>query len=134
MKPSLQLRISQQLALTPQLQQSIKLLQLSTLELNVEIERMLLENPLLEREDSDYDADSWGHTAEAAPATATTETREEAPAATDERPDFPEAASDWGEGNGSGNGSSRDDDDDTDFQEFRAAQTSLRTTSKARLR
>jgi len=125
MKPSLQLRISQQLALTPQLQQSIKLLQLSTLELNVEIERMLLENPLLEREDSDYDADSWGHTAEAALA-ATTETREEAPAATDERPDFPEAASDWGEGNGSGNGSSRDDDDDTDFQEFRAAQTSLR--------
>jgi RNA polymerase sigma-54 factor len=49
MKPSLQIKLSQQLALTPQLQQSIKLLQLSTLEMNQEIERYLLENPLLER-------------------------------------------------------------------------------------
>jgi RNA polymerase sigma-54 factor len=53
MKPSLQLRLSQQLALTPQLQQSIRLLQLSTLELNQEIERMLLDNPMLERDDED---------------------------------------------------------------------------------
>lgn len=49
MKQSLQLKISQQLTLTPQLQQSIKLLQLSTLDLNQEIERFLLENPMLER-------------------------------------------------------------------------------------
>ncbi|WP_287369420.1 hypothetical protein, partial [Thauera sp.] len=46
MKPSLQLKLSQHLTLTPQLQQSIKLLQLSTLELNQEIERFLLENPM----------------------------------------------------------------------------------------
>jgi RNA polymerase sigma-54 factor len=51
MKPSLQLRLSQHLALTPQLQQSIRLLQLSTLELNQEIEQALNENPLLERDD-----------------------------------------------------------------------------------
>jgi RNA polymerase sigma-54 factor len=51
MKPSLQLRLSQQLALTPQLQQSIRLLQLSTLELNQELEQILAENPLLERLD-----------------------------------------------------------------------------------
>ena len=51
MKPSLQLRISQQLALTPQLQQSIRLLQLSTLELNQELDQILSENPLLERLD-----------------------------------------------------------------------------------
>jgi RNA polymerase sigma-54 factor len=51
MKPSLQLRLSQQLALTPQLQQSIRLLQLSTLELNQELEQILSENPLLERLD-----------------------------------------------------------------------------------
>ena len=51
MKPSLQLRLSQHLALTPQLQQSIRLLQLSTLELNQEIEQALNENPLLERVD-----------------------------------------------------------------------------------
>lgn len=51
MKPSLQLKVSQHLALTPQLQQSIRLLQLSTLELNQEIERALADNPLLERDD-----------------------------------------------------------------------------------
>jgi RNA polymerase sigma-54 factor len=51
MKHSLQLRLSQHLTLTPQLQQSIRLLQLSTLELNQELERFLQENPLLERDD-----------------------------------------------------------------------------------
>ncbi|MGP1609186.1 MAG: RNA polymerase factor sigma-54 [Burkholderiales bacterium] len=51
MKHSLQLRLSQHLTLTPQLQQSIRLLQLSTLELNQEIEKLLQDNPLLERED-----------------------------------------------------------------------------------
>ena len=49
MKHSLQLRLSQSLTLTPQLQQSIRLLQLSTLELNQELETMLQDNPLLER-------------------------------------------------------------------------------------
>src|SRR3954463_7226577 len=53
MKPSLQFRLSQHLTLTPQLQQSIRLLQLSTVELNQEIDRMLMENPALEREDHD---------------------------------------------------------------------------------
>ena len=51
MKQTLQLKLSQQLTLTPQLQQSIRLLQLSTLELNQELETMLMENPLLERDD-----------------------------------------------------------------------------------
>jgi RNA polymerase sigma-54 factor len=51
MKTSLQVRFSQHLALTPQLQQSIRLLQLSTIELNQELEQALVENPLLERED-----------------------------------------------------------------------------------
>lgn len=55
MKQSLQLRLSQHLTLTPQLQQSIRLLQLSTLELNQEIERLLQDNPLLEREDASGD-------------------------------------------------------------------------------
>ncbi|NWG39217.1 MAG: RNA polymerase factor sigma-54 [Hydrogenophilaceae bacterium] len=50
MKHNLQLKISQHLALTPQLQQSIRLLQLSTLELNQELEQILQDNPLLERE------------------------------------------------------------------------------------
>ncbi len=51
MKHTLQLKLSQHLTLTPQLQQSIRLLQLSTLELNQELERFLQENPLLERDD-----------------------------------------------------------------------------------
>src|SRR5215470_5114985 len=51
MKHSLQLKLSQHLTLTPQLQQSIRLLQLSTLELNQEIERFLQDNPLLERDE-----------------------------------------------------------------------------------
>ena len=53
MKPSLQFRLSQHLTLTPQLQQSIRLLQLSTVELNQEIDRLLMENPALEREDAE---------------------------------------------------------------------------------
>lgn len=55
MKPTLQFRLSQHLALTPQLQQSIRLLQLSTIDLNEEIERLLIENPILEREESEAD-------------------------------------------------------------------------------
>ncbi len=51
MKPSLQVRLSQHLALTPQLQQSIRLLQLSTLELHQEVEQMLDANPFLETEE-----------------------------------------------------------------------------------
>ena len=48
MKQGLSLRVSQHLALTPQLQQSIRLLQLSTLELTQEVEQMLDDNPFLE--------------------------------------------------------------------------------------
>jgi RNA polymerase sigma-54 factor len=55
MKQTLQLRVSQHLALTPQLQQSIRLLQLSTLELHQELEQILADNPLLERLDDPLD-------------------------------------------------------------------------------
>jgi RNA polymerase sigma-54 factor len=55
MKQSLQLRTSQHLALTPQLQQSIRLLQLSTLELHQELETLLSDNPMLERVDDPLD-------------------------------------------------------------------------------
>ena len=69
MKHSLQLKLGQHLTLTPQLQQSIRLLQLSTLELNQELEQMLQDNPLLEREEEDEasytTAEAPAHTAEA---------------------------------------------------------------------
>ncbi|KPU82256.1 RNA polymerase factor sigma-54 [Psychromonas sp. PRT-SC03] len=51
MKQGLQLKMGQQLAMTPQLQQAIKLLQLSTLDLQQEIQNALDENPLLEQDD-----------------------------------------------------------------------------------
>ncbi len=51
MKQSLQLRIGQSLTMTPQLQQAIRLLQLSTLELQTEIQEVLESNPMLEVED-----------------------------------------------------------------------------------
>ncbi|OYW96186.1 MAG: hypothetical protein B7Z18_02195, partial [Alishewanella sp. 32-51-5] len=41
MKPSLQLRLGQQLTMTPQLQQAIRLLQLSTIELQQEVQEAL---------------------------------------------------------------------------------------------
>ena len=55
MKQGLQLKFSQNLSLTPQLQQAIRLLQLSTLELNQEIDILMQTNPLLERGDDSED-------------------------------------------------------------------------------
>ena len=59
MKPSLQLQIGQQLTMTPQLQQAIRLLQLSTLDLRLEIQQAVETNPLLEMEEGaeDFSAD-----------------------------------------------------------------------------
>ncbi|WP_148254636.1 RNA polymerase factor sigma-54 [Aidingimonas lacisalsi] len=51
MKPSLQLRVGTQLTMTPQLQQAIALLQLSTLDLRQEIQQALESNPMLELDD-----------------------------------------------------------------------------------
>ncbi len=53
MKASLHLKASQHLAMTPQLQQSIRLLQLSSVELQQEVAQALTENPMLEREEGD---------------------------------------------------------------------------------
>ena len=67
MKQGLSLRVSQHLALTPQLQQSIRLLQLSTLELSQEIQQMLDDNPFLELQ-ADDDPEQFGPaTADARP-------------------------------------------------------------------
>ena len=70
MKPGLSLRVSQHLALTPQLQQSIRLLQLSTLELSQEVEQMLDENPFLERTADEAPREEFGLEAENTPAQA----------------------------------------------------------------
>src|SRR5690554_1392511 len=56
MKTSLQLKMGQQLTMTPQLQQAIRLLQLSTLDLQQEIQQVLESNPMLELE-QEYEDD-----------------------------------------------------------------------------
>ena len=60
MRQSLQLRMGQQLTMTPQLQQAIRLLQLSTLDLQQEIQEALDSNPLLELEEHEYSEDAAG--------------------------------------------------------------------------
>jgi len=121
MKHSLQLKLSQHLTLTPQLQQSIRLLQLSTIELNQELERYLAENPLLERAETDPDAPpppplngSTSTSEVAAPA----ESREEAAGFADEGTGFGDDAP-------SGMSRSRDDDERDDFTQFAAAEPTL---------
>src|SRR5215468_2931710 len=80
-KQTLQLKLSQHLTLTPQLQQSIRLLQLSTVELNAEVERMLQENPLLEKVEGDDEPPPAAQVPGTSPsATPDAPSREEAPA------------------------------------------------------
>ncbi|MEH6453767.1 MAG: RNA polymerase factor sigma-54, partial [Psychromonas sp.] len=57
MKQGLQLKMGQHLTMTPQLQQAIKLLQLSTLDLQQEIQNVLDSNPLLDQEDNNGSED-----------------------------------------------------------------------------
>ncbi|KAF1068735.1 RNA polymerase factor sigma-54 [Variovorax sp.] len=118
MKQGLSLRVSQHLTLTPQLQQSIRLLQLSTLELSQEVEQMLDENPFLERtaeeaareefgldaadtpaprEDTEREAES--DYASAAPSTSTTSTETTSSSEAEPALDSPEREPDW-EGDG----------------------------------
>ena len=78
MKQSLQLKLGQHLSMTPQLQQAIRLLQLSTLELQQEIQEALESNPLLEQIDTEPSTDG-----DAPAAAADDQSRETTEAATD---------------------------------------------------
>ncbi len=73
MKQGLSLRVSQHLALTPQLQQSIRLLQLSTLELSQEVEQMLGDNPFLELATDEAPREEFGLARADTPAVADTD-------------------------------------------------------------
>ena len=77
MKQSLQLRIGQSLTMTPQLQQAIKLLQLSTLELQTEIQEALESNPMLEVEESTPEDNSEAQPNSQAPEAASPEVKTE---------------------------------------------------------
>src|SRR5450432_1458687 len=115
MKHSLQLRLSQHLTLTPQLQQSIRLLQLSTLELNQEIETFLQDNPLLERDDEEEVPAPPPSLAPATTSTTSTES-ESAPASGDNESADERAPSetDWSLDDGYGSFSGQDGDDDSE--------------------
>ncbi|MEK7811384.1 MAG: RNA polymerase factor sigma-54 [Pseudomonadota bacterium] len=120
MKPALQLRQSQQLLLTPQLQQAIKLLQLSTLEINQETSRLLDENPFLERED-----DSANQTYSGSNSTETvarSESSENTTSESDTRTDN----SDWSEPSFASFSSANPDDEDDGFGEVAADRPSMR--------
>lgn len=120
MKQTLQLKLSQHLALTPQLQQSIRLLQLSTLDLNQEIEQFLSGNPLLERDEGDGEV-----TFVPAAELPTTASEEPAPAEASDHGGGDEAP--WSSDHFASS-SPRDpnDGDDNDFAETQTAAQSLR--------
>ena len=120
MRQGLQLRLSQHLALTPQLQQSIRLLQLSTLELNAEIDQALQDNPLLERDEPEEPAFNSSADALATPQTVT-------PTDSDERLE-PRGGDDegWGMDFSGSHGQRDPNDDDLDSGESQAASVSLR--------
>lgn len=135
MKQTLQLKLSQHLTLTPQLQQSIRLLQLSTIELNAEVERILQENPLLERAESEDERvanevplSGPGRVTDGAePATGEATTADTAPEMRSTRDDMPEVAdfADYGNG-GDGDWGGGNSGDDDDFLPQQVATSSLR--------
>ncbi len=127
MKHSLQLKLSQHLTLTPQLQQSIRLLQLSTLELNQEIETFLQENPLLERDDEEEAPAPPPSLTPASTATTSSES-ESAPAPSEnEHADERSAGeTDWSLGDGYGSFSGQDGDDDSEAPQAAAEPAKLR--------
>ncbi len=119
MKQSLQLRFSQNLALTPQLQQSIRLLQLSSQELQQELEALLQANPLLELDEKNADGSDAVDTfipSSAAPETSNLQENkvEIAPAQENFATDYFEFT---GGGRWEENASSSDDDTDFTVQE-----------------
>ena len=119
MKQTLQLKLSQQLTLTPQLQQSIRLLQLSTLELNQELEKFLMENPLLERDDAE---------AESAPPPPNGSAREEREAAAEapvsESPPGGDADIDWYT-DAPSSAPRRDDGEESEYPQLAASTPTL---------
>jgi RNA polymerase sigma-54 factor len=105
-KPALQLKLGQHLTLTPQLRQAIRLLQLSSIELDQEITTALESNPLLERpEDAEpvQETTAEGETPERTEAEAVESPKAEEPEEYAPEPEWPE--DDYSSGSGSGNNS-----------------------------
>lgn len=132
MKPGLQFRLSQQLALTPQLQQAIRLLQLSQLELAAELRQLAESNPLLEfaedatqeqdetEADGEFDNEFESLNGVSSSSASGSDANDEAPEWTE-----PEISSDepidFSTVNGSGNGSSSSSNRDEEGMEPQGA-------------
>jgi len=127
MKQTLQLKLSQHLTLTPQLQQSIRLLQLSTMELNQELEKFLAENPLLEREDAESPLPAVPAHMNGEHATALQPSAEQPESESPAQSDTYSADLDWvGEGGGSGSAARDDSDEGGDYSQVAAETPNLR--------
>lgn len=126
MKHSLQLKLSQHLTLTPQLQQSIRLLQLSTLELNQEIETFLQENPLLERDDEDEPLPPPSSLNAATAPGSTAETEAAPPAPDHETATERVTESDWSIDDSYGSFGGQDGDEDSEAPQATAEPAKLR--------
>ncbi|TCV80087.1 RNA polymerase factor sigma-54 [Sulfurirhabdus autotrophica] len=127
MKHSLQLKLSQQLTLTPQLQLSIRLLQLSTLELSQEVETFLQDNPLLERIEKNGDEYLPPQDAEISipqsESPAESPQEKEPTETTSEHEDYNDDH--WNDDNTS-YGTPRDENDESDSPKLEAETTTLR--------
>jgi len=127
MKQTLQLKLSQHLTLTPQLQQSIRLLQLSTMELNQELEKFLAENPLLEREDAEAPLPAAPAHMNGEQATTLQPSAEQPEPESPAQSDTYSAELDWvGEGGGSGSAARDDSDEGGDYSQVAADTPNLR--------
>jgi len=144
MKQTLQLKLSQHLTLTPQLQQSIRLLQLSTIELNQEVERLLQENPLLERAEAEEDGaraeevplagpNRLSEAPERSTSDAPDSNAAEARGAHDDAPD-PSDFTDYGGSGGDGDWGGASGSDDDDFYPQQVATNTLRDHLNEQLR
>src|SRR3954469_4107548 len=134
MKHSLQLKLSQHLTLTPQLQQSIRLLQLSTVELNQELERYLAENPLLERADirsGDQAATTQALAPGTAPEPTTVATPQEEPR--EESSNFADEHGFVERHSATPSSARREDDDRDDYTQFAAAEPTLQEQLEGQL-
>jgi RNA polymerase sigma-54 factor len=121
MKQTLQLKLSQHLTLTPQLQQSIRLLQLSTMELNQELEKFLADNPLLEREEPASETPIPRMNGESATVQTTAEETRTEPAQAETAP----SELDWLAEAAPSSGS-RDDGEEGDYPQLAADSPTLR--------
>ncbi|WP_075187258.1 RNA polymerase factor sigma-54 [Teredinibacter haidensis] len=137
MKQSLQLKLGQQLTMTPQLQQAIRLLQLSTLDLQAEIQEALDSNPMLETSEEGENTGTSGEQSE----TPNSQSQEASPTNSDDKPEKPDT--DWNEDNiptdlavdtswddiyetaPSGSGLAKPDSDDYDFESRRGTAETL---------